>query len=75
MHDGIHVEKAGIPAATICTSIFRDTAQAMAQMWGAPEYPLLFTPHPIYHLTQAQLRSRAQEMLAGVVAILTGMSL
>ena len=72
MHDGIHVEKAGIPAVTICTDIFTETSRAMARMWGAPDYPIIFTPHPISHLTRAQLRTRAEAMLEQIVTILTG---
>lgn len=72
MHDGIHLEQAGLPAVTICTDIFMTTAQAMASMWGAPEYPIIFTPHPISHLTRAQLRARATAMLEQIVSIVTG---
>ena len=35
----------------------------MAQMWGATDYPLIFTEHPISHLTREQLRQRAEEMM------------
>ena len=72
MHDGIHVEKAGIPAVTICTDIFAETARAMTSMWGAPDYPIIFTQHPISHLTREQLRARAEAMLEQIVTILTG---
>ena len=72
MHDGLHVEKAGIPAVTICTDIFAETSRAMASMWGAPDYPILFTPHPINHLTREQLRARAEAMLEQIVTIVTG---
>ena len=72
MHDGIHLEKAGIPAVTVCTDIFIETSRAMASMWGAPDYALIFTQHPISHLARAELRQRAEVMLARVVSILTG---
>jgi hypothetical protein len=72
VHDGIHIEQAGIPAVTICTDIFAETARAMANMWGAPDYPVIFTPHPISHLTREQLRARAEAMLDQIVTILTG---
>ena len=72
MHDGIHTEKAGIPSATICTDRFTHTAQAMAKMWGAPDYPTLYTPHPIENLNREQLRARAESLAAEVVAVLTG---
>ena len=65
------MEKAGIPAVTICTDIFAETARAMASMWGAPDYPIVFTPHPISHLTHVQLRVRAEAILEQIVAILT----
>jgi hypothetical protein len=72
VHDGIHVEKAGIPAVTICTDIFAETSRATASMWGAPDYPIIFTQHPISHLTREQLRARAEAMLEQIVTILTG---
>ncbi len=72
MHDGIHTEKAGIPSATICTDRFTHTAQAMAKMWGAPDYPTLYTPHPIENLDRAQLRQRAETLATEVAAVLTG---
>ena len=43
----------------------------MASLWGAADFPLIFTPHPIASLTREQLRQRAQEMLDQIVAILT----
>ena len=70
MHDGIHAEKAGIPSVTICTDIFEVTARSMAQMWGAPAYPVVLTPHPIAELTREQLRARAEDMLAEMESIL-----
>jgi hypothetical protein len=72
VHDGIHVEKAGTPAVTICTDIFVDTSQAMAAMWGAQDFPIIFTQHPIAHLTIEQLRERAEDMIEHIEAILTG---
>lgn len=43
----------------------------MASMWGAPDYPVIFTEHPIDTLDKAQLRARAEAMLAQIVAIVT----
>ena len=39
---------------------------------GAPDFPLIFTPHPIAHLSQEQLRQRAEAMQDEIVATLTG---
>ena len=72
MHDGIHVENAGIPSATICTDRFVLTAEGMAKMWGAPDYPTIFTQHPIENLDREKLRRRAEELAPIVVGVLTG---
>ncbi|MCH8309722.1 MAG: hypothetical protein IIB17_04405 [Chloroflexi bacterium] len=72
MHDGIHLEKIGIPSITICTDIFEITSRAMAEMWGAKEYPVIYTEHPISELTREQLRQRAEDMLPQMEAILVG---
>ncbi|MBO55845.1 MAG: hypothetical protein CL886_09320 [Dehalococcoidia bacterium] len=72
MHDGIHLEKAGIPSATICTDRFIETASGMARMWGAETYPTIFTNHPIENLTRAQLRERMEGLASEVVSVLTG---
>jgi hypothetical protein len=72
VHDGVHVEKAGIPSATICTDRFIHTASAMAKMWGAPDYPTIFTKHPIENLSREQIRSRAEKLTTEVVRVLTG---
>ncbi|GIS93415.1 MAG: hypothetical protein VX895_02850 [Chloroflexota bacterium] len=72
MHDGIHVENAGIPSATICTDRFVPTAQGMARMWGAPDYPTIFTPHPIENMDRPALKARAEELAPMVVRVLTG---
>jgi len=66
------VENAGIPSATICTDRFIPTAQGMAKMWGAPDYPTIFTPHPIENLNREQIRKRAEELAPLVDAVLTG---
>jgi len=66
------VEKAGIPAAVICTDRFRTTGQAMAKMWGAPEFPTIYTTHPVGTLDRLALKKRAEELVEPVLAVLTG---
>ena len=66
------MENAGIPSATICTDRFIPTARGMAQMWGAQDYPTIYTQHPIGNLTREQLRSRAEELAPQVVKVLLG---
>ena len=66
------MENTGIPSATICTDRFVPTARGMAQMWGAPDYPTIYTQHPIENLTREQLRSRAEELAPQIVRVLLG---
>jgi hypothetical protein len=68
--DGILLEKAGIPSASIVTDVFEVTGRAMAEQWGLPYYKFLAMPHPIANLTEAQLDARAREMTPQVVKLL-----
>jgi hypothetical protein len=69
--DGIAFEAAGLPAAAICSDAFRVTADAMADLQGAPGYRYATTPHPVAVLTADQVRQRAAQVLDDVVALLT----
>jgi len=71
VHDGIHSEKQGIPSATICTDRFIETAGAMAKLWGAENYPTIFTKHPIGNLDRVTLRERAEELAPIIIRTLT----
>ena len=70
MHDGIHLDRAGIPAATICTDHFVNTAQATATVWGVPEYPVIYMPHPMSKLSDEGIEAQAQILAAQVVEVL-----
>lgn len=70
MHDGIHFDRAGIPAATICTDHFVNTAQATATVWGVPDYPVLYMPHPLSALSDEEIRQEAQKLVGQVVQVL-----
>ena len=69
--DGIAFEAAGLPAAAICSDAFRVTADAMAELRGAPGYPYATTPHPVAVLTPDQVKERAAQILGDVVALIT----
>ena len=70
MLDGILLEKARVPSASIVTDVFEATGRAMAVQWGLPHYKFLMMPHPIANLSEAQLDQRAREMLPEVVKLL-----
>ena len=70
MHDGIHLDRAGIPAATICTDHFVATGQATATVWGVPDYPVIYMPHPLSTLADAEIQAAAQSLAEQVVQVL-----
>jgi len=71
VHDGIALERRGIPAAVICTDAFERMARATAAVAGLPDYPFLMVPHPVGRLSPEQLRARAAAALRDVVRLLT----
>jgi hypothetical protein len=68
--DGIVLERAGIPAVSICTSAFRITAEAMARSLGFPGYQYVSVPHPIASRTQEELDEIARVALPEIVRVL-----
>ena len=67
MLDGLKLEQAGIPTASIVTTPFIGTGQAMATSWGVKGYPFLVTPHPIANLTEDELNAQADELATQVI--------
>jgi hypothetical protein len=72
LHDGIELDRRGVPAAVICTDQFVASAKAQAAICGNPDYPFAVVAHPIGSLTPAELQARAAVALPQVIAILTG---
>jgi hypothetical protein len=68
--DGILLERAGVPAVSICTDSFLISARAMAKAYGFPGYEFVAMPHPIASLTAAQVESRARGVLPEVLRVL-----
>jgi hypothetical protein len=66
--DGVALEGRGTPAAVICSDAFRGSADAIAELRGAPGYRYVTTPHPVAVLTPGQVRERALAVLPDVVA-------
>ena len=67
MLDGLKLEQAGIPTASIVTTPFIGTGQAMAASWGVQDYQFLVTSHPIANLTEDELNSQADELAIQVL--------
>jgi hypothetical protein len=69
--DGILLEQAGIPAAVIISDAFTVSADAMADLRGAPGYRYLTTAHPVANLTEEGVQARATHTVPAVAAMLT----
>jgi hypothetical protein len=70
VHDAVEIERRGVPAAAIITNIFTATGQAMAEIDGIPDYPIVIVPHPLSSLTEQELRARAAALVPGIVRVL-----
>jgi hypothetical protein len=70
LHDGITLERQGIPTATIITSVFVNTAEAYTRLMGVPGFPYLVCPHPITNVGATGLDERARELAPQVVKLL-----
>ena len=70
MADGILLERAGIPAVSLCTDAFRNTAEAMARSLGIPGYQYEAVPHPIASRTQAEIDVIARDFLPEIIRVL-----
>ena len=69
--DGLLLEQSGIPAVVICSDAFTVSADAMANLRGAPGYQYVTTPHPVANLTPDGVRARAVQAVPAIVALLT----
>jgi hypothetical protein len=72
VHDGILFERAGMPAAAICTDLFVPTADATAKIQGIPGYKYAVVKHPTGRLPEEELRERVRVALPEVIEILLG---
>jgi hypothetical protein len=72
VHDGIEMEKLGIPTASIVTHVFINTANAMTRMMGVPDFQYIVAQHPLSSLTDAEIKERAVQLAPEVERILLG---
>ena len=66
------LERAGIPAVSLCTDAFRITAEAMANQLGFPGYQYVALPHPIASRTEKEIDELARDALPEIVRVLGG---
>jgi hypothetical protein len=64
------LERAGIPAVSLCTDAFRITAEAMANQLGFPGYQYVALPHPIASRTEKEIDAIARDALPQIIRVL-----
>ena len=64
------LERAGIPAVSLCTDAFRITAEAMANQLGFPGYQYVTLQHPIASRTEKEIDELVRDALADVLRVL-----
>ena len=72
VHDGIEIEKLGIPAVAVATEAFLPGFDALTKMRGMPDYRFAVVPHPLGVLFDDELRGRAELAAKQIVEIITG---
>jgi len=66
------LERAGVPAVSICTDAFVVSARAMAGVYGMPDFEFVTIPHPIASLDPGAIDANVRRAIPDVVRILTG---
>jgi hypothetical protein len=70
VHDAISFEKAGMPAAAICTEPFIPSGNAIAKIRGIEGYPFAVIPHPVGSLEEEGVALQARRALPQVLELL-----
>jgi hypothetical protein len=71
VHDLVRLERRGIPTAGVGTEPFVDEALEQARILGMPDLRLVYVPHPVQLLTDAEVHALAEQALDRIVERLT----
>ena len=64
------LERAGIPAVSLCTDAFKITAEAMANQMGFPGFRYVTLPHPVASRTEKEIDEMVRDALPDVIKVL-----
>ena len=70
MHDGITLEKRGIPSVVVISEAFVQNAKAIAKLSGIPDCPFVVVPHPVSSLDGEGLDELARRFFPQVLELL-----
>jgi hypothetical protein len=68
--DGIVLERAGIPAVSVCTDAFKITAEAMANQMGFPGYRYVTLQHPVASRTEEEIDEMVRDLMPDLIQVL-----
>jgi hypothetical protein len=68
LHDTIRIENQGIPAVPVATHEFMLPARAQASALSRPDFDAVYVTHPIQDQTDAEVRARADAVVAEIAA-------
>ena len=71
MCDLVHLERRGVPSVGIATEPFADEAVEQARLLSMQGCRMLYIPHPVQLLSEAELDGRADAIFPAVLAALT----
>jgi hypothetical protein len=72
VHDGVTLEKRGVPTATINSDAFVVLGQQEAVALGVPGLPIVMVPHPMGDVSAEVVVERARGMIPQLIRVLTG---
>jgi len=71
MHDTVWFEIQGIPSVAIASSQFGEAAETQRRALGMTGARFVLVPHPIQDATDDEMRAKATEAVAQILAALT----
>lgn len=71
VHDGVTLEKRGVPTATVNSDAFVVLGQQEAVALGLPGLPIVMVPHPMGDVSAEVVAERARDMIGQVIRVLT----
>ena len=71
MLDTVWFEIQGVPAVSIASSEFKDAAATQAKALGMQDARCVFVAHPIQDATDAEMRTKAEQIVGQVIEALT----
>jgi len=67
LHDAVELEDRGVPAVTLCTDAFLDSAVEHAAAYGRPDARIVSVQHPVAALSAHEVVMRADAVVERIV--------